>query len=334
MTTKILECTQCRRTIELVENPYGFETMGRCTITQDCRGFLFKVARLSGGVTNKIPDPVTELNDYLQRPMLYTHTQKINADRWIIPHNLGTAYTLRVYEEYIDGNQLTQYREIDDTTYTTSEIDRYTTKIELNQPIKGLAQFISRGTQPIVPTSSSLVLSTIIPEETVVIGTYDNTAQGTEIIVAVNKTNYSNKSIGINIHLSTGTTIISNSGPQYHPVWSQVEEISIGHTKYDVYGALLSDDVLQSVKIGGTFYINDITTNTSTPTTLITDVIDDVLLLYSMPPNDSSVDRELNSVIPISYAMGSSNYFLLRTDDGIEMYSSLHIDIFPPIKIS
>lgn len=91
-------CDTCRRTIELPLNKQGLDTVGRCQITQDCRGTLIRDKVLSLHTSGKLPAPdKTGLEDYMPRKLFYKHVQTLMSDVWNIEHGLNAFPVIHAY---------------------------------------------------------------------------------------------------------------------------------------------------------------------------------------------------------------------------------------------
>jgi len=45
MAVIVFRCTDCDREIQIIEQAQGLETIGRCVVTNKCRGSLYRVDR-------------------------------------------------------------------------------------------------------------------------------------------------------------------------------------------------------------------------------------------------------------------------------------------------
>jgi len=89
------QCTVCNRQVEIIEQPTGLEHVGPCNITNKCRGTLYKVARLEDYAVGRFPPDVRGLTNYIQRNVVYDHTQSIADTVWLVEHNLGVNLLFR-----------------------------------------------------------------------------------------------------------------------------------------------------------------------------------------------------------------------------------------------
>jgi len=141
------KCTVCDRIIEIIEQPTGLERIKRCVITDKCRGTLYKLERLEDFAVGKFPQDVRGLTNYIQRNVLFDHTQGIADITWTVEHNLGVNPSVQVIvdrEETVDGVVVESRIEIEPELITL--IDKDSLTITFDRPETGLAQIIARST--------------------------------------------------------------------------------------------------------------------------------------------------------------------------------------------
>lgn len=139
-------CTVCDREIELIEQPTGLEVIHRCIVTDKCRGTLYKVERLEDFAIGKAPPDVRGLTNYIQRNVLFDHTQTIAEEQWLVVHNLGVNPSVQVVvdRETVVGSTVTSTRiEIEPNLITL--VDENTLTIDFDRPESGVAQIIARS---------------------------------------------------------------------------------------------------------------------------------------------------------------------------------------------
>lgn len=160
MTVVVYQCDICNRKITLPQNPQGLETVGRCTITLGCRGRLHQIDLKPDYIRGVFPPPVSGLKDWVQRKVLYTHTQTVKSRTWTITHNLGIIPTIQVFVLNPQGNQIEIFPS------QTTVIDLNTVILEFSQLEAGIAQFTTASSEnitnpetPIQTTITQLQLS-------------------------------------------------------------------------------------------------------------------------------------------------------------------------------
>ena len=84
MAIVVYKCDVCDREIEILQNPEGLETVGRCVITDGCRGNLYQIDTKQDFIRGKFPETVAGLTDWTQRKVLYDHTQSVATFQWRI----------------------------------------------------------------------------------------------------------------------------------------------------------------------------------------------------------------------------------------------------------
>ena len=105
MAVVVYKCDVCKREIQLQRKIRSLESIGRCTITNGCRGSLYQIDLLEDFVRGALPDPVSGLDDWQQRKVLHNHEQAIERDEWIIEHNMGSFPIVSVFvDRPIEGD--------------------------------------------------------------------------------------------------------------------------------------------------------------------------------------------------------------------------------------
>lgn len=168
------KCDTCNREINITRNKYGFESFGRCIITDQCKGFLKQIKILSSFVNPQLPKDVENLNNWSQTKKLYTHHQFIERKEWKVDHYLGSEPSIQTFID-ID-NILTETSPLNIIT-----VDKNTTKIIFNKAESGYAQCISRSTNiPSVITKNEIIeedeenLFQMSISNTLIFATFDN----------------------------------------------------------------------------------------------------------------------------------------------------------------
>ena len=106
MSIVVYKCPVCDRTIDIVQNPKGLDTVGRCVITDGCRGKLYQLDFKQDFTRGRFPDAVAGLTDWTQRKVLYDHTQAVSDSVWLIQHDLGVFPSVQVYVNIPSGNDI------------------------------------------------------------------------------------------------------------------------------------------------------------------------------------------------------------------------------------
>ena len=147
MAVIVFRCTDCDREIQIIEQPQGLETIGRCVITNKCRGNLYRINRKDDFVVGEFPSDVRGLTNWIQRNVVHDHIQAIAAIEWVVIHNLGVNPTVQVEvdrESIVDGVVTTTRIEIEPQSVTL--VDENTLTIQFDRPESGIGQIIARST--------------------------------------------------------------------------------------------------------------------------------------------------------------------------------------------
>src|SRR5699024_8415524 len=126
-------CSECGRSEEFIINTKGLTTFGRCVITKNCSGSLFR----ERGLDSKIkPMGIEggEIEDWTQTPILYVHEQDTPSRRWEIMHRMKSIPFINVYDK--NGIEITDFIILEQSSDNAI--------IELPEPIEGLVHCIRR----------------------------------------------------------------------------------------------------------------------------------------------------------------------------------------------
>lgn len=197
----VYECDVCNRRMRTPANKYGLEVMQRCTITHNCRGKLHRVTNI-GTINNTpaFPPEVPGVIDWYQRQLLYTHTQHIPSNTWVIKHDLGGSVLVHPYvNQLADGEmQLTK------ATATTTIIDQNTIQLTFSEVVTGSAQCVALSSQTTSVTTSEqsaqymqlsgvggvITVATLVDSPVVSIGlSFGSSSQGATVITYSGLTN-------------------------------------------------------------------------------------------------------------------------------------------------
>lgn len=132
------KCDTCNRSIQLIENSFGLEIIQRCIITHNCQGKLRKLLTQKEIIEAPVlPPEVVNLQNWFQRPALFTFVQTIQSNTWKIVHNLGAKPIVQV-QVYRENNKL-----IDIIPKETKIIDLNTIELIFDRSESGIAQCIN-----------------------------------------------------------------------------------------------------------------------------------------------------------------------------------------------
>lgn len=163
----VYKCDTCDRTVQIARNPHGIETVGRCIITQNCRGRLYveDLILTTSPFVKRTPD-VVGLTNFYPRKKLGKFIQTFSKQSWLIKHDLETFPIISVYDD--------DKTPISNLDYEVDLIDSNTVSINFNVPTSGTVEMyvreISTATREIEqsvsddvfhPVSTNLVTGTI-----------------------------------------------------------------------------------------------------------------------------------------------------------------------------
>jgi len=155
MTVIVYRCDTCKRTKEIQQNITGLETIQRCTITHGCRGKMHQTDVYEDFVRGRLPQPVSGLNDWQQRKMLFNHIQNITRNEWTIPHYMGTSVAVSVFVDSPTTENPNAREKI--TPTDTIIISKDEIILVFDRAYSGIAQLVARssGTDIYQPTTST-----------------------------------------------------------------------------------------------------------------------------------------------------------------------------------
>jgi len=113
-------CDTCDREIELAVDFRSVGYIGKCNITDNCKGNLTVIGSKVNSLAPSIPVDVNGLDNWVQRASLYHHFQEVPAAVWKINHKLNYNPSIQAYletgmdvvettpasVEYVDSNNL------------------------------------------------------------------------------------------------------------------------------------------------------------------------------------------------------------------------------------
>lgn len=136
MATIKYSCTICKRQIDLLENPENITVFSKCTITNGCRGKLYKISRNQNNYRETVPKIVNGIDDYIPRKVFFKYNQTLEKKQWKVTHNLGV---LPVVEVYVNNDNL----KFED--YTIDIVDNNTILLNFSANFSGIVHCIARS---------------------------------------------------------------------------------------------------------------------------------------------------------------------------------------------
>lgn len=147
MATITCKCDTCKRSIEIVENPHGLTVIGKCTITNGCRGRLRQVERNPNTVRGANPTIQPGLDNYTPRKAYAQHIQALSNVRWTVDHDMGVLPAVYVYFPDENGKYIQQ----DVNSFRVEALNSNTIYIHFESPQKGIAQCVARSSETVKP---------------------------------------------------------------------------------------------------------------------------------------------------------------------------------------
>ena len=323
MAVVVYKCTVCNRTLERNFDPEVPDVVGRCIITDNCKGVLYRIDFKPRVARVRLPSPVPGLTDWLPRQALYTHEQTVETTTWLIQHNLNNKPIVVVYIYKFD------YRlnkdvlvEAVESEYNVEYVDEHNVSIEFQQPRKGIAQFIVKDTsierKQVTPKTKS-VQYVIGPKGTLTFAFASRLVNGlTHVPFEINLYNSTNGQLYNTI---TKDIQLHNYLPNYKSPWSLYNTVIVGGQRY-IIGSVSIDE---EIKEGSGTYIN-------LPT--LTFGTNDVLMLYARPPF-SVADLDLSNVLYLkTLQIGLIPPFdMVYNGQDFEVVDTFFTKIYPPLIV-
>lgn len=246
----IFKCDTCNREIELVQNKTGLETIGRCIVTDGCRGKLVTVRIIPDHSRGNIPVDVEGLSNWRQRKVLFTHEQKVANSKWKVTHDLNTSPSVQTFV-YVPNGPGTTLVEILPTTITV--VSSNVVEIEFTQNYTGIAQLISRTStesvlDPAIVSPTSIIVTT---QQKLVLATLDAAPIVTLGAQFLSPTTFK-PSILVMLPCSSAANETSGTA------WEGVRKVLIGGKIFTIRGISLANIDLSGVVSGSPFYIASI----------------------------------------------------------------------------
>lgn len=329
MAIVLYQCDVCKREIELQRNIEGLETIGRCVITQGCRGSLYQTDLFPDYLRGQIPDDVSGLDNWVQRKVLFNHAQAIERDQWIIAHNMGTAPIVSVFVDRPIEGDLDNREEItpDDVIYQTDDI----VVLNFSRPYSGIAQLVGRQSDPNLLRPFERLFTTEAPpiqisnNGEISIATLTDVDLGSESI-----------SVGIQYNTESGTSPQVLYGvddqPSINSAWVDYDRVVFKGKIYTVrsFSGLVPEMTTGIINSGSTFFFNQVDWNDDQITESIE--TEEMLVLLASSPYDI-VDKQRNRFIDVTSVTATQNPFGFYYDSG-EFYAleSIVQTVYPFIR--
>lgn len=319
------KCTVCNREIELPRNPQGLEVIGRCVITEGCRGELYQINVNQDYVHGNFPPPVEGLTDWTKRRVLYDHFQTVRSNEWLIKHNLGVNPALHVYGERPTENG-PELIKIEPDSITV--VNENTLRLTFSRAETGRAQCVARSTQhavtveqQVLQTSSTEAFQLTSSSELTIATTDNSTINQVELSF-----------IAPNGQVTAIVYQVDNS-PAITSPWSDYQQIMIQGIVYTVrsLNVINKPEFTDGTVIdSSSFYVSGI--QTSRDNNIRTPNEKEILILLSQSPY-TVYDKIVNQYIDATGVIKDLAPFSFYYSSGeLFGYSNLIKDVFPHIK--
>jgi len=286
------QCDTCNRIIDIPQNTNGLEVIQNCIITDGCHGKLSQIDVKLDHIRGNFPSKVDNLNDYIQRKILYNHKQSIKLTEWNIIHNLGIAPFIQIF---IERPKIIEDLENVDLTNTDSLVELIETEpdyieiISINEirvgfprPEKGIAQLIAKSSN-----KKQIIASTLVDTKI----NYVQLSNTSEVTIGT-LDDSNNITLDIMFYLPDGSTsLISytvDNNPSINSPWVDYNKIYNGKT-YTVRSFNLFDEDFSTVETGSSFSIEAINGLQVNKNDLLF-----LLTKYPYSTNDKIIDKYLD----------------------------------------
>lgn len=141
MAVVVYECDTCKREVYRKQNTQGIDIVGRCVITDGCKGKLLQKEIKPSHAVGHSTAPVIGLRDWQPRKILYTHTQALAKKQWVIPHNMNGMPIVNVFSYSNDGSLKLNPIVPVDIQFTSSNV----VTITFATSVSGVTQLLMRS---------------------------------------------------------------------------------------------------------------------------------------------------------------------------------------------
>lgn len=140
MAVVVYQCDTCKREVYRKQNTAGIDVVGRCIITNGCKGRLLQIEIKPSHAVGHSPTPVIGLQDWTPRKILFTHTQSFAKKQWTITHNMNGIPIVNVFTYKRDSTDLLPI-----TPVSIESTSANVTTITFATATAGIAQLMMRS---------------------------------------------------------------------------------------------------------------------------------------------------------------------------------------------
>jgi len=327
MAIVIYKCDTCNRTIEKTQNKEGLEVVGRCIITNNCKGSLFKEKiNLDKKIARAFPEPVAGLVDWRQNRILHTHEQLVQSNVWKVDHSLHSNPAVSVFLQRPDsetgGIKLIEVEPLS-VTYTNEN----SLIVNLQNNEIGVVQCVARNSTNKTKQSTDVIqninidrtlsLEYLTVEKQLTIAT---TSSAASVDVEITFLSI----IDLSVVLTTTLTFNVISAAS---LWFPANRIFVKGKYFKVRSTEIDAAFLlaNNVKNNSPFYISKVDGVVTTA--------NNGYFLLAKPPYEASVDRNLNYLINLNAAnaTNAATTFLFK-DNEMWVADTIKQSVFPSIQ--
>ena len=239
MAIVVYKCDVCKRVIELPQNKEGLDTIGRCVITNNCKGKLQFQKIKQAFISGKIPAITENLDDWIARKSLYTFDQNVAVKKWKVKHNLNANVSVQVYTitQSPSGDTLVENTDNVITILNSNELT-----IEFPFTMKGTVQCISRSTaldsltDVIEPISQATKFRKISVNSAITIATPDSIVTN---LILTGKITFLSSATAEVIDVTDITFIAHSVLAQPSSPWRLAKKVTIAGVTYTVWSVIV-----------------------------------------------------------------------------------------------
>jgi hypothetical protein len=281
-------------------------------------------------IRGSLADNVLGLDNWIQRKVVYNHTQGIDQEIWNIEHNMGVAPSVTVYvDRPIEGDE--NNKELMTPTEITI-VDENNIKLTFDRPWSGIAQLVNlQSDSNVNEVNTTTTVSETLPMQ---ISSNGEITIATSISALGSAENMKIKVIYTNA-LGNEITLdyLCDDQPNINSPWLDADTVVIRGKIYTVrsYTALTDDMTSGEINSGSTFRIESINTDADVSNTYQPINKNEVLMLLSSSPY-KIVDKIKDQFIDVTNVTDQLNVGSFYYNEG-EFFASDQIvnSIYPPI---
>ena len=265
------KCDTCERVLDAPRNEKGLEIIGRCIITDGCRGELYQEGLLQDFQRGEFPPPVIGLDDWIQRRALYNHDQAVPRIQWIIQHDLGICPIIQVLvdrsEKVKKGSCVTDpdpvpvYVEPNRDDYQLDHPDENTSVLTFERAEGGIAQAITKTTalnrlEPVKQADRSETSFQLTNQSELTLGFLEDLDLSTTTVLYITFLNQqAQNSVEVRYEIDNVPSLLSP--------WRAVDRLEYRGEVYEVrsFDIITAQQQQGTVEIGSPYYISRIEVN-------------------------------------------------------------------------